>query len=229
MFFKLPLALSLAATLFVLPSCHTALTPAQRAGLSTVAVAKTSIGLGAYGTPYGGDVQMQRNASNVPATGILGPLVGMAIGSAVAGAQDSNFVGKNSGYFAAVQKNVPSNLEKTLNDKLTISVKNSSFFRSKVVANSTNVITSEITSYRLIRQGKNNQKELLFTAEVKANIYLRDSSGKNLVGANYTAIGGPTFTIRDYAEKPLKSRQAYDSAIEGTVKIFAAVLEINTK
>jgi hypothetical protein len=229
MSFKLPLALSLAATLFVLPSCHTGLTPAQRAGFSTVAVAKTSIAANAYGSPYGGDVQMQRNASNVPATGILGPLVGMAIGSAVAGAQDGNFVKKNSGYFVAVQKNIPSNLEKTLNDKLTSSVKNSSFFRSKVVAISSNVITSEITNYRLIRQGKNHQKELLFTAEVKANIYLRDSTGKNLVGGNYTSSGGSAFTIRDYAEKPMRSREAYESAIEGAVKIFAEVLDRSTK
>jgi hypothetical protein len=217
----------LAASL-ALTSCATKFTQDQRNALSTVTVAGTTVDPDAYEAPYGGDVQMRKNSSNVPATGILGPLIGMGIGSAVAGTQNANFKGKNSGYFAAVQKNTPADLGKTLGGKLKQQLKNDSFFRNRVTDGSSNLVTSEITTYRLVRTGKNADGTLTFAPEVYADIHLKDSKGKNLVGRTYIGTGYGARPVTDYATSAATTKQAYDTALNNAVAEFMTELRAKT-
>lgn len=227
-FHRITLFSSLASSL-VLASCATNFTPAQRAGLSTVAVAGTKVAPEAYEEPYGGDIQMRNNASNVPATGILGPLIGLGIGSAVAGTQNANFKGKNSGYFAAVQKNTPDDLGNILSAKLKESLKGDSFVRSRISDKSGNVFTSEITCYRLIRRGKNENGDLTLVPEIYANIYLKNAAGKNLVGRTYIGTGAEAFPVAEYAASSAKTKKAYMAATHNAVIGFMADLAVKTR
>lgn len=218
---------SLAAAL-LLPSCVTKFTPEQLGALSSVAVAGTRVSADAYEQPYGGDVQMKKNSSNVPATGILGPLIGMGIGSAVAGTQNADFKGKNSGYFPSVQKNTPTDLGKTLSGRLKHRLQNDSFFRVRVAETSSNLITSEITNYRLVRTGKNANGTLTFVSEIHADVHLKDSKGENLVGRTYIGTGYGPRPITDYAGSAATTKQAYDSAVDNAVTQFLTELGIKT-
>ena len=218
---------SLAAAL-LLPSCATKFTPGQRNALSTVAVAGTTVDADAYEAPYGGDLEMRKNSSNVPATGILGPLIGMGIGSAVAGTQNADFKGKNSGYFPAVQKNTPADLGKTLNGTLKQRLKNDSFFRTRITETSSNLITSEITTYRLVRSGKNADGTLTFVPQIYAEIHLKDSKGKNLAGRTYIGTGYGGRPVADYAGSAAMTKQAYDTAVNNAVVEFTAELRMKT-
>jgi hypothetical protein len=217
------------AAALLLPSCATKFSPAQRAGLATVAVAGTTVDPEAYEEPYGGDVQMRNNSSNVPATGALGPLIGLGIGSAVAGTQNANFKGKNSGYFDAVRKNTPTDLGKSLGGKLKQSLKSDPFFRGRVAESSGNLVTSEISSYRLIRFGKKDNGDLTLIPEIYADIHLQDSAGKKLAGRTYIATGFPAYTVAEYAASSAKTKQAYDAAIDNAVTAFLADLAIKTR
>jgi hypothetical protein len=226
-FHRIALFSSLVASL-LLPSCATKFNPSQRAGLTTVAVAGTTMDPDAYEEPYGGDIQARNNASNVQGAGALGPLIGMAVGGAIAGTQNANFKGKNSNYFAAVQKNTPTDLGKSLGGKLKQSLKGDSFFRTRVAESSGNLVTSEISCYRLIRFAKNDNGELTFIPEIYADIYLKDSAGKKLAGKSYIATGTPAYTVAEYASSPAKTKQAYDAAIDFAVRAFMADLAVKT-
>ena len=219
----------ISASIF-LSSCASKFTPAQRDALSTVAISKGTLGEDAYEDPYGGDVAMRNNSSNVHGAGALGPLVGLAIGSAVAGTQNNMFVGKNQGYFPAVKKNMPNNLGEVMTAKLKASLKNDPFFSKRLKDSSPNTVTSEITSTRLIRLSKNSSGELLFTPEVYATIELKDSAGKNLAGGgSYIGHGTDTYTVAEYAASPEKLRKAYDGAIQSAVTQFMTLLATKTK
>lgn len=211
-----------------LSSCATKFSPAQRAALATVAVSGTTVDPEAYEEPYGGDLEMRNNASNVPGTGILGPLIGMGVGGAIAGTQNANFKGKNRGYFPAVQKNTPTDLGKNLSSKLKQSLKTDPFFRTRVAETSGNLVTSDITCYRLIRVGKNDQGELLFAPQIYAAIYLNDAKGQKLVGRSYIATGTPSLTVAEYASSSAKTKASYDAAIDYAVAMFDAELALKT-
>lgn len=212
-----------------LSSCATKFSPTQRAALSTVAVAGTTQLPDAYEEPYGGDLEMRNRSANVPATGILGPLVGMGIGSAVAGTQNASFKGKSSGYFAAVQKNTPGDLDKALGEGLRKSLKSDRFFGSRLTGSSANVVTSEITSYRLIRAGKNEDGTLTFVPQIHAEIQLKDASGKKLAGGICIGTGTGAAPVAEYAASAAKTRQAYNTAVSNTVLQFMAALEAKTR
>lgn len=218
---------SLAAAL-LLPSCVAKFTPEQIGALSSVAVAGTSVSADAYEQPYGGDVQMKKNSSNVPATGIIGPLIGMGIGSAVAGTQNADFKGKNSGYFSVIQKNTPKDLGKTLSGRLKQRLKNDSFFSVRVTETSSNLITSEITNYRLVRTGKTADGTLTFVSEIHADIHLKGSKGEDLMGRTYIGTGYGPRPITDYARSAATTKQAYDSAVDSAVTQFLTELGIKT-
>lgn len=226
-FYQLALFSSVTAS-FLLPSCATKFSPAQRAALNTVAVSGTTVDPEAYEEPYGGDIEMRKNAANTPGFGILGPLVGMGVGGAIAGTQNANFKGKNRGYFAAVQKNTPTDLGKSLGNKLKQSLKNDSFFRTRIAETSSNLITSDITCFRLIRSGKNDAGELMLVPQIYATIYLKDAAGKTLAGRAYIVTGAPAMTAAEYASSPAKTRSCYDTAIDFAVKSFDAELALKT-
>ena len=212
----------------LLSSCATKFTAAQRAQLSTVAITKTTVDPEAYEEPYGGDIDARNRASNVPGFGALGPLVGAAVGHSIAGTQNNMFRGENSGHFTLVQKNTPRDLPVRLQTKLQDSLKNDSFFKSRLRPSSSNVITSEITSYRLLRVGKDDNDKLLFTPEVYVNIYLKDSAGTNLAGRTYIGRGTQSYTIDQYAASSEKTRKAYEDALDNAVAAFKAELAIKT-
>lgn len=218
---------ALAASL-LLASCASKFTPAQRAGLATVAVAQTEVYPDAYEEPYGGDVQARNAASNVQGAGILGPLVGMAVGGAISGTQNANFKGHNKGYFAAVQKNAPGDLGTVLNKKLKESLKADPFFRNRLTPSSGNLVNSKITSYRLLRTGKNDDGELLFTPEIYTEIQLKDVAGKTLAGKTYVGTGFSGHLISEYASSPTLEKEVFTAAANNAVIGFMADLAIKT-
>lgn len=176
----------------------------------------------AYEEPYGGDIAMRNNASNVPATGVLGPLIGAAIGGAVAGTQNASFNSQNKGYFGAVEKNTPKDLGKVANTKIYEAIKADSFFKSRLRSISENQISSHISSYRLIRIGKNDSGELTFAPQVYVQIELKDRKGNNLVGKTYIGTGLSAVPITEYASSAAKSKQAYTSALDQAIAAFQA-------
>lgn len=223
------LVTSLAAFCF-LPSCASKFSASQRAALSTVAIAGTTVNPEAYEEPYAGDIaarnRMAQNASNA---GALGYLVASGLGSAMTGVQNANFKGDNRSYFNAVQKNTPTDLGKVLNSKIKDSVKADNFFRNRVTNSSPNLVTSEITSYRLLRAGENDEGHMTFTPEIYTEIHLKDASGKTLVGGTYIGTTTQTLSIYEYAGSAAKSKQAYDAALKTAVRSFSENLAEKTQ
>jgi hypothetical protein len=222
--FCLKSSLPLAAFL-LLSSCATSLTPAQRASLSTVAIAKPTLDQNAYEEPYAGDIEMRNNASNVHGAGALGPLIGAAIGSAIAGTQNNNFQRENKNYFAAVKKNTPTDLDLAFAKKLKVSMKANSFFRDKVADSSSNLVTTSISCYRLVRAAKNDQGTIIFTPEIYVDIHLKNSKGKKLVGKTYVGTSVGASPISDYAASSAKTKQAFDTCINSAVSHFMGDLD----
>jgi len=212
----------------LLSSCATKFTAAQRAQLSTVAVTKTIVDPEAYEEPYGGDIDARNRSSNVMGFGALGPLVGAAVGSSIAGTQNAMSRSENGHHYPAVQKNTPKDLPLRMQAMLQNSLKKDSFFSSRLRPLSPNTVSSEITSYRLIRVGKDDNGKLLFAPEVYANIYLKDSSGQKLAGKTYTGRSVQSYTIDQYASSAEKSRKAYEDALSSAVLFFEADLAIKT-
>ncbi len=211
-----------------LSSCASKLTPAQRASLSTVMISSTTVDPEAYEEPYGGDIAMRNNASNVPATGILGPLVGAAIGGAVAGTQNASFNSHNKNYFASIQHNIPGNVGELMDNRLKGTLKNDPFFKSRLTSSSGNKITAEITSHRLIRLGKNNVGNLIFAPQIYVDLNLKDSSGKSLAGRTYIGTGPAGYPIEEYAASAARTKQTYTDTLDTAISAFQADIAIKT-
>jgi len=226
-FRQITLATALSASL-ALSSCANRFTPAQKASLSTVMISGTTVDPEAYEDPYGGDIAMRNNASNVPATGVLGPLVGAAIGSAIAGTQNANFNNHNKNHFASVQRNIPGNVGELMNTRLKGALKNDPFFKSRLSNSSGNKITSEITSHRLIRLGKNNAGTLIFAPQIYVDLHLKDSSDKSLAGRTYIGTGTAGYPIEEYAASATRTKQAYSETLDRVISSFQTEMAIKT-
>jgi hypothetical protein len=227
---RLFISISLASSL-ALSSCASKFTPAQREALSTVTVANGKVDSEGYEDPYGGDLAA-RNATATGAGaggGALGALIGAAVGSSIAGTQNNMFAGANKNYFPAVRKNTPADLGSMVSNSLKSALKRDAFFSSRVKESSGNIITSEVSSHRLIRIGKNDNGELIFSPEVYVQIHLKDSVGKELCGGQYIGVGTGTYTVAEYASNSVKSRQAYTTAVDKAVQAFITQLAGKTK
>lgn len=236
MTFRCILPSAILSVTLLLASCASKFTPAQRAELSSVTVAKTEIGGGAYEDPYGGDGQMRDTMSNMqagigegPIMGMVTPLVGMATGSAIAGTQNNMFKGKNQGYFAAVKKNTPADLGDMLSRRLKESLALDPFFKSRIAASSGNSFTSEITTHRLVRVGKNDNGDLLFAPEIHTDIHLKNAAGKVLAGGSYVGTGTGGLTVAEYAASAPRTKAAYSAAANNSVTAFMAALAVKTR
>lgn len=207
--------------LVFLASCATTFTPAQREALSTVAIAPTVVKSDAYAEPYGGDRQA---AAAVPqATG--GGIIPALIGESIAATQDSMFRGNKKALFSSIQANTPQ-VGPIFTGKLSDGVKSELFFKSRVRATSPNTITSTITSYRLVRNGKING-ELQFVPQIVAELSLNDASGKSLAKGTYvgTGYGNP---IEVFSSSAVKSKEGYELAARVAVDQFTSLLARKT-
>jgi hypothetical protein len=215
------------ATSILLSSCASRLTPAQRAELSTVAIERPTVDSNAYEEPYAGDIEMRNNAANAAGAsgGALGALIGSAIGSGIAGTQNNNFQRDNKAYVAAVKKNTPTDLDQAFAKKLKVSMNGYSFFRGKVVDNSSNLVTSYVSCYRLVRAAKNDQGTIIFTPEIYVDIKLKDSKGKKLVGGSYVGTSVGAAPIADYANNSVRTKQAFDTCVSDAVSHFMGDLD----
>ena len=222
---------ALIITSTLLTSCATKFTAAQRAGLSTVAIARTAVENNAYTEPSGADIQLRQSLSQSGASGqagAAGGLIGALIGEGVAATQNAMFKGKNKIYFPAVQRNTPGNIADLMTKSLQGAMKDDRFFGPRVKSSSSNVVTSKVSSYGLVRTGKDKNGDLLLAAQVTAEIRLLDSSGKRMFGGVYPGVGGYSYTTSQYANDPAKSKQTYDSAVSYAVFAFMNGLETKT-
>ena len=215
--------------LVALPSCATKFTAAQREALSTVAIAPTVVKSDAYAEPYGGDRQGASMAGMVgvsSGTGAIGGLVGSLVGETIAATQNNLFRGKSKGQFDAVQKNTP-NIGPILNTKLVSGLKQERFFSARLRDVSPNSITSQITSYRLVRSGKDKSGELLLSPQVIVELVLKDAAGKKLAGGAYVGTGYSN-PISVYATHAAKTKEGYEIASKMAVDFFTTALDKQT-
>jgi hypothetical protein len=222
-FFRPAVLITLSCSSLLFSSCAQKFTAAQRAQLSTVSVARTEVDPEAYQEPHGGDIRARNGAAmggTAAGGGIAGPLVGWAVGSAIAGTQNANFKGKNSGHFANVRRNTPGDLGEQLTAVLKKDLKADPFFKTRLVEKSTNVVGSKIHSYRLVRREKDDQGELKFSPEILLEIHLNDAAGKSLAGTRFVAAGTESHRISEYASNPALSRRVYQSTLDQAAKVF---------
>jgi len=215
----------------LLTSCATKFSAAQRAELTTVAIAKTEMEGDAYSDPSGADIQLRQSFSqsgvNAQA-GAAGGLVGALIGESVAATQNAIFKSKNKSYFPAIARNAPKNISDLMTKNLQNAMKEDAFFGPRLKASSSSVVTSKVNSYQLVRTGKDKNGDLLLTAQVISEIRLLDTNGKKMFGGTYPGVGRDSYTASQYASDPIKSKQVYDSATGNAVNTFMTVLATKT-
>jgi hypothetical protein len=222
---KLETLTAVALSALLLSSCATKFTPEQRAALATVSVAPTEVPGDAYSEPYGGDRAGAANAGMIgvtSGTGALGGVVGSLVGETIAATQDNAYRSSNKEKFAAVQKNTPQ-VGPIMTSNLKKGMKNDGFFGSRLRDDSPNLVTSKVTSYRLMRSGKNDDGELLFSPQIVVEIQLKDGTGKSLAGGTYTGSGYPNITSV-YAGSAAKTKEGYEFAAKTAADAFSATL-----
>jgi hypothetical protein len=151
-------------------------------------------------------------------------LVGLAVGSAIAGTQNSMFESASAQHFTAVRKNTPADLVKLFEGELLAEMKANSFASSRLRSTSDNQVITKVDSHRLVRVSKNDDGDLLLTPEIFAVIELRDGSGKKLAGGHYRRFGNEMHTIKDYATKPALVKAAYKETFRLLSQDFSAAL-----
>lgn len=214
-----------ALPLILLPSCATKFTAAQRDALSTLAIKRTEVKSNAYAEPYGGDRQSANGAGMVGATsgtGAIGGALGALIGESIAATQDNMFRGKSKGFFAAVQSNTP-DVGSIVNEQLVSGVKREPFYGPRIRKDSPNTITSKVTSYRLVRNGKDKDGNLLLTPQIIIEMSLNDATGKKLANGSYIGTGYSN-PISVYASSTSKSKEGYVMASRMAVDQFTTAL-----
>ncbi len=220
-----PLAISAAFIGYFLPSCATKFTAAQREELSTLAISPVEVPGNAYSEPYGGDRQAASSAGMVgvtSGTGAIGGAVGSLVGEAIAATQDNMYRGSHKNQFDEVQHNTPQ-VGAILETKLKSAFKADPFFGSRLRNDSPNKVVSKVTSYRLVRGGKDKDGELLMMPQIVAEIKLSDGSGKMLAGGTYVGSGYQNLTSV-YAESAAKTKEGYEFAAKMAVDSFTTLL-----
>lgn len=215
--------------LLLLSSCATKFTAAQREALATVAIARTEVKSDAYSEPYGGDRGAAAGAAQVGAssgTGAIGGVVGALIGESIAASQNGMFRGRNKGSFAAVQSRTPA-VGPLLDSQLAAGMKAEPFFASRIRNVSPNAITSKITSYHLVRNGKDRNGEILMAPRITVEMNLNDAAGKKMAGGTFTGTGGSN-PISVYASSASKSKEGYELAAKTAVDQFTTLLAKKT-
>jgi len=210
---------------FLLSSCASKFTAAQREALSTVAVAPVSVKSDAYSEPYGGDRGAASNAAltgTSSGTGAIGGVVGSLVGESIAASQNGIFKAKNKQYFPAIKGNTPE-ISGPIGKKLGADLKADPFFGSRLRESSPNQITGNVTSYGLVRSGKGGDGNLLMTPRVIIDLALRDAGGKKLVGRNYVGTGY-NHPVTKYASDAGETRTGYEMAIRVAIDQFTSEL-----
>lgn len=219
---KFPIAV---LPLLLLSSCATKFTAAQRDALSTLAITRTEVKSDAYAEPYGGDRKAASHAGMVgvtSCTGAIGGVLGALIGESIAATQDNMFRGKCKGSFAAVQSNTPE-VGSIVNEQLVSGIKREPFYGPRIRKDSPNTITSKITSYRLVRSGKDQDGNLLLTPQIIVVMSLNDASGNKLANGSYIGTGYSN-PISVYASSASKCKEGYAIASKMAVDQFTTVL-----
>ncbi len=217
--------ITLALPILFLTSCATKFTTAQLAELSTLAIMNTNVQSNAYAEPDGGDRQMAASAGVAGVNsqaGAIGSVVVSLIGESIAATQNSLYRKNNKHLFGAVQRNTPA-VGGILNAQLVTSMKKEPFFGSRLRKVSPNYIKSSITSYRLVRSGKDQSGDLLLTPQLVADMELFNASGKKLAGGTYLGTGY-SHSIAEYAGSAKKTKEGYELAARIAVDQFTTAL-----
>ncbi len=115
-----------------------------------------------------------------------------------------------------------------VNSNLKNSLKKDAFFKPRIADQAGATVTSEISCHRLIRMGKNDKGDLLFTPEIYATIQLKNAAGKKLAGGDYIGSGVSALVISEYAASQPKTRQAFTTAVNNAIAQFMSHLAIKT-
>lgn len=225
MFVAMPVMAALSLT-----SCATKFNEAQRASLSTVAVAPASLAKNAYKEPDGGDRAAAQSASMVGATsgtGAIGGMVGALVGESIAAVQDGMYDSENSKYYSTIQQTTPNPagiFDKRLNQRLA----KDAFFGSRLKQESSNQFKTEVNHYGLVRASKTADGEIQVMPQVSATTTLVDGKGKKLF--KHTSIGtGHHHPISYYSQNRRHLEASYEAAVEAAVEAFMVQLEKKTE
>lgn len=201
-------------------SCASKFTTAERESVSTVSIARTTLGKDAYQRPYGGS-QAAREAGVAAGTGggAIGAMAGLLIGESIAATQNSMFQSKNSAHVSTIERNTPREAAKYLFDALGRDLKKDAFFSSRLKSDSPSRISSTVLRYGIMRTGEANG-EMGFRMNVVAKIELINGSGKKLAGRQYLGASAVNRTIADYAAHPALIRGDFDTASDSAVDAF---------
>jgi len=214
------LSSTIAATLCAisLSSCATKFTAAQKASLTSLAIADVKVRDGAYSEPSGADRAAATNTTM--ATG--GGLIGALIGESVAASQNSIFKGKSKQHFGAVKGNTPE-ISPIVSKTVGSGIKNDPYFGQRLRISSPNLIQSEVVSYGLVRSGKQDDGTLLLTPMVSVKFTLNGADGKKMAGRNYAGTGY-NHTVEKYAADRNELRKGFEMAAKVAVDQFTADL-----
>ena len=213
--------LILAAAL--LPSCAPKFTAAQRESLSSIAIAPVVVERDAYTDPYGGDrgvASAAAQSGTSAGAGALGGLVGSLVGESIAATQNGIFKGESKQHFVSVKSNTP-DMGDTVSKKLKSSLREDEFFGSRIRESASTKVTANISSYGLVRSGKNGDGDLLLTPRVIIDLRLKDAEGKTLAGRNYIGTGY-NHPITKYAADAAETRKGFQMATQVAIDQFTS-------
>lgn len=203
----------LALTALSLTSCSTKFTAAQKASLSSIAIAPASVKSGAYQEPHGGSSTSGMPVPVVPgnpAAGAVGGLLGQLVIEGISAAQDEMFENKHEGSFPAVEKNTPQ-MPPLVDDALKRQLTGDAFYGPRLSPSGSSRIETEVLSYGLVRTGKQD-KEILLTPAVTCKFSLKDPSGKVLLSQTHLGAA-ESKPIQWYASSRSNTHSAYDTAV----------------
>jgi len=221
--------LFLAPALFLMSCAPSRWTEAQRASLSSLAVAPT-VQSSAYGKPLGSDnvqapvvVTGGGSFGSGAAVGAGAQLV-VEIGAAI---QQNMFESRYADAIAKAPATVPADLSSRIRQSVGKSLAAQPFFKGKVRDNSPNRFQVIVDNYRYVRTGKQNG-EILVSPSFYGRFELISAAGEKLLAQPFaSASSSYQRPLPEFVRDKQLATKAFDEAIDGIAR--QAVNAVNAK
>ena len=175
----------------------------QKASLPNLRIAPPTFDQNSYDNPNAKDSNLYaKDTAGLQAQGNNsgGGLVGfalLAIDGAVVAVQQTKFNAKNKQHFDAVQKQIDSQSETQLAEKVTHTILSNTFFANKMTADSKNIFKLNVNKHGLVRTAYTNVDDMKMFYGIKAYASLINQNSEELLGQTLSGQSSTTATMTE--------------------------------
>ncbi len=153
--------------------------------------------------------------------GLLPSLIGAIIDNGIYSYNQSEFEKKYEKDFNKIKKFTIKDLDKNLEAKMLLALKDNEFFNTKILENSSTYFGANIYSYGLRKTFVDQNNKEYLGAKINLEIFLIDSNGKKLTNSNLSIFSKDSYSISKLSDNTILVEELFEQAYENFERVFS--------